>query len=334
MSNRTINHRVPDLQEFFSFAREAETSIVKLGRSAPTTSELDTFSYQYWRAVDELHDRLRILHGKHPMSDRVAQEFVNLTLRCEAAWRSRIKPRGYSGDYRVMELFYELDDPCEQKSHRTASKAPGERLVEGAFSNTHGVRLIYKRAKMLETFLVEQIGKSKRQLKILDVGGGGAKYFRRAAAKVANKAVSYTIFDLDSSLPLFWQHDVCENISKNVRVVSAPVKALLGGGHPEVSSEKFDVILSSGLFDYLEQDVAQQLAGHLFSLLHQGGKLVIANMLDSEPAQAAFFRETLMDWKIVTRSDEQMHNLLPHVKAEKYQRFPDVDLGVIHFTRS
>ena len=333
MSNRAIHHNDPDLRKFFAFARDAELSILKSGRSAPTRDELDTFASEYWLAVDRLRSRLDIMSIDQPTTDPVVQEFLDLTLRCEAAWRSRIKPRGDAGDYRLMELFYELENTDEAKPLGTEPRAPGQRLVEAAFARTHGIRLIKKRAKLLEAFLAGQIAKSERPLNILDFGGGGARYFRRALAQVNNTRVRYTIFDQDASLPEFWRRDVPKSVSSKVRVISAPVKALLEGEHPGVSSQKFDIVLSSGLFDYLEQDVAQALASRLFALLRPEGKLVIANILDSEPARAAFFRDTLMDWKIVTRSDAQMQALVPQVNAEKYKRFSDVDLGIVTFTK-
>ena len=89
--------------------------------------------------------------------------------------------------------------------------------------------------------------------------------------------------------------------------------------------------MSSGLFDYLDQGTASQLAAHLFSMLRKPGALVIANMLNSEPGQAAFFRETIMDWHIVKRTDDEMRGLVPSVEPEGYDRFPDVDLGVVYF---
>jgi hypothetical protein len=38
-----------------------------------------------------------------------------------------------------------------------------------------------------------------------------------------------------------------------------------------------------------------------------------------------------MDWKIVTRSDEEMHDLVPTVRASDYQRISEFDLGIVHF---
>ena len=328
-----IDDNVSELKDFLRFSRDLEISIVKSGRSAPTQHEAEDYTVRYWQAVDSLHDRLGGFASEDPSSDPEVRMFLELTLRCEAAWRSRIKPRGYSGDFRLMELFYELEKPFEQNGARSQSKSPGERLIEAAFSRTRGIRLIQKRARVLEAFLLERIGKSAARLRILDVGGGGARYFRRAAGKIGSKVPSYTIIDQDPSLPVFWSNDVPKDIAKNVSVVSASIKMLLNRELSELQKERFDIIMSSGLFDYLEQNIACKLASCLYRLLAEGGTLVIANMLDSEPSQATFFRETLMNWKIVKRTDAEMQGLVSLVEPQSYQRFPDVDLGIAYFSK-
>lgn len=333
MSNRVIRQIDPELKSFFAFAKQTELSIIKSGRSEPTNEEIEFFASAYWQAVDRLRRRLLDLGVDQPATDPVVQKFLELTLRCEAAWRSRIKPRGYSGDYRLMELLYELGRNDEAETHSTESMSPGQKLVEAAFAKAHGIRLVQRRARLLEAYLVGRIAQSQSPIKILDVGGGGAPYFRRALVRVNNKCISYTIIDQDASLPNFWQKKFPKYVSKKVRVVVSPLRKLLQGGHPELVCQRFDLILSAGLFDHIEQDNAQALANHLFALLRTDGRLLITNMLDSEPPRAAFFRETLMDWKIVKRSDAQMQALIPTVNAEKYQRFTDVDLGVVTYTR-
>lgn len=321
-----------DLTDFLCFARAAETAIIKSGRSTPTPGETRRFSERYWRAVELLHDRYGAMPADWATSESDVQAFVDLTLRCEPGWRSRYKPHGYPGDYRLMELFYALEEPMRTERNASKAKPPGEQLVEAAFAAAHGVRLIQKRARILEKILLERMVRNSGRLSVLDVGGGGAKYYRRAAARTAYRPLSYTILDHDPSLPLFWKQDIDADVARNVSVISAPVKVLMNGGHPQLAAGTYDMILSSGLFDYLEQDEARKLAARLFSLLRHGGTLVIANILDSEPAQAAFFRETLLDWKLVGKTDEEMQHLLP-IRAKKYERVAEVDLGIVWFLK-
>ncbi len=99
MSNRFIYLSDPDLSHFFAFAKETELSIIKSGRSTPTTNELETFASKYWQAVDRLRSRLKDLSVDQPLTDPVVQQFLDLTLRCEAAWRSRIKPSGFKPEF-------------------------------------------------------------------------------------------------------------------------------------------------------------------------------------------------------------------------------------------
>ena len=69
----------------------------------------------------------------------------------------------------------------------------------------------------------------------------------------------------------------------------------------------FDLVYSTGLYDYLKQKTAQKLSYHLFSMLKSGGKLVIANFLPT--IDDIGYMEACMDWFLVYRDRHDMMGL-------------------------
>ena len=61
-----------------------------------------------------------------------------------------------------------------------------------------------------------------------------------------------------------------------VETVHASVRRLLTN-HLELG--EFDLVYSTGLFDYLRQPIGQRLVGNLFRMLRPGGRLLVANFL-------------------------------------------------------
>jgi predicted SAM-dependent methyltransferase len=71
-----------------------------------------------------------------------------------------------------------------------------------------------------------------------------------------------------------------------------------------LSLSEFDLIYSTGLFDYLNVQAARRLAFVLFQLLRPGGKLLIANFLPGIPAVG--YMESYMDWHLIYRTRSEM----------------------------
>jgi hypothetical protein len=70
----------------------------------------------------------------------------------------------------------------------------------------------------------------------------------------------------------------------------------------------------TGLYDYLNDQIAKRLTKILFNKLRPGGTLLVANFHKSMPD--AGFMDTLMDWNLIYRDEEDMLSLcadIPHI---------------------
>jgi hypothetical protein len=74
---------------------------------------------------------------------------------------------------------------------------------------------------------------------------------------------------------------------------------------------QFDLVYTTGLFDYLNQSTGQHLVTTLFRMLRPGGKLVVANFLPG--IRDVGFMETYMDWNLIYRNRQSMVDLTAQI---------------------
>ncbi|MCB9890406.1 MAG: class I SAM-dependent methyltransferase [Planctomycetes bacterium] len=81
---------------------------------------------------------------------------------------------------------------------------------------------------------------------------------------------------------------------------------------------RFDLVYSSGLYDYLEARFARRLTRALFERLAPGGRLVLCNFV---PALTdAGFMESFMGWDLVYRSEQELADLAVEIDPESIAR--------------
>jgi hypothetical protein len=115
-----------------------------------------------------------------------------------------------------------------------------------------------------------------------------------------------------------------------VNVVCAPIKAIVSRG----IAQQYDLIVSLGLFDYLDQATARKLSDNLFRAVAPGGELIIANILASELPESWFFRERMMDWHLISRSADELTDLAADIECSVAIELEEDDaLGVLRMGR-
>ena len=86
-----------------------------------------------------------------------------------------------------------------------------------------------------------------------------------------------------------------------VEAVQATARQVVTG---RIEPGQFDLVYSTGLFDYVPQQAAQRLTWRLFQLLRPRGRLLVANFLPGIPDLG--YMESFMDWKLLYRTRREM----------------------------
>lgn len=209
------------------------------------------------------------------------------------------KPRGYSGDAALLDLIYGREEywpapeatPLGQRifNYTTAAPAPeGVRARRGFVAG-----------------LIDRLAEKHAYPHILSVAAGHLREVALCGAVKRRRLGRYVA--LDSDVESLREVERCYG-SFGVQTVHASVRRLLTN-HLELG--EFDLVYSTGLFDYLRQPVGQRLVGNLFRMLRPGGRLLVANFMPG--IRDVGYMEVYMDWQLIYRTRQEMVDLTAEI---------------------
>ncbi len=209
------------------------------------------------------------------------------------------KPRGYAGDYQMMNYMYD-NEVFDSQSNM------GKLLNYFLFSNP-AANAVRNRAKIVQG-LVQQQAALKEELSLASIACGPAREVAGTMKLLVEnsrlKKVTWTLFDQDDEA----LGNAKQNLPKDRRLVpkfiTAGVRDLL---KKTVDLGPQDIIYSLGLFDYLEDKVAITVINRLYEFLNEGGLMLIGNFHTSNPSRALI--EGAMKWFLIHRTEEEQLEL-------------------------
>jgi hypothetical protein len=232
--------------------------------------------------------------------------------------RAFTKPRGYAGDAVLMDLIYGAPP-----AGRDLSPLGG--MLYGYEFDTPGFQSVRTRRAVLARE-IDDVAAERREARVLSIACGHMREIEWSRA-VRERSVAITAVDQDrESLDVIDQqygmYGVC--------TVPGSVSDVL---RRSLRFREMDLVYASGLYDYLEQDIARALTTALFRMLSPGGRLFIANFTPS--TRDAAFMEAVMDWRLVYRTEEEMRLLASGITGSELagiHQFSD-DNGHITYLR-
>lgn len=230
--------------------------------------------------------------------------------------------RGYQGDAELLDIIYGGD-------YKGFSADPVSALGAAVFSHT--IRCQAPTAvRERRTYLASQIDRQCARLAsshILSVACGHMRELE------LSKSVQSRAFGRFAGLD---QDPVTVNFVQNtwgqlgVECKRESVKGLLTDDSP---TESFDYIYSAGLYDYLEEPVAQGLTRKLFRMLRPRGRLLIGNYTPNTVDVG--YMEAYMGWNLLYRDASAMQNLAAMIPASSIgnrEVFSDTTGAVIYLS--
>lgn len=220
--------------------------------------------------------------------------------------RSFRKPRGYAGDAVLIDYIYSSD--CRLSEAESVSEI-GRRIFEYN-RETPACKAVRARRDVVRD-AIDRLCERVSRPSILSVACGHLREAWMAQAIRAGRAGRFIGLDQDQlSLEVVRQ----ELGPVGVVPVCDSIKALFRGA---LANETFDLIYSTGLYDYLDDRLASKLTERLYHMLNPGGKLIVANFLPG--IEGAGYMEAFMDWKLIYRTREQMLSMAASLPADSVQ---------------
>ena len=303
--------------EFKGWIEALDSKVNKLEKSSFNTTKRDLDEYE--EAIAHYVSKYLMLNI-HNFSKALGLSLAGLSedqiKKCYDFLRSKVghifykspygsrafnKPRGYAGDFEMMNNVYFN----ELRGDNLFSKC-----VQRFFTDNPAGKAVRNRALYLNQKINQSLCQNKKS-KILGVASGPAreiqKFFADDPAGAARCEIH--LLDQDTEALKFSQKEIFDisrskGVKPNVHFHNLAIKNIITEGLP---FDNFDLIYSSGLFDYFTDPVAQFAAKQLYKGLAEKGELVIGNFGSNNPAQ--FVMEALGDWYLIYRDEKKLTDL-------------------------
>ncbi len=253
-------------------------------------------------AVDSLFRGLRSIRSVVPKSQwqemiQTGREHPLCGLLHQDPFTSRAfhKPRGYAGDAVMMDYIYGR----EERWPRPQATALGQSIFNYTSGAPASAGVRERRCFIAD--LLDDLGRQRADQHVLAVAAGHLREAGLSSAIRRGRFERFLAMDADAeSLEVI----AADYGAYGVEPVAANVRRLLTG---RLELGTFDLIYTTGLYDYLADSTARRLTANLFQALRPGGRLVVANFLPQ--IRDVGYMEMYMDWHLIYRSRGDMLTL-------------------------
>jgi SAM-dependent methyltransferase len=221
-------------------------------------------------------------------------------------FRAFSKPRGYAGDADMMDFIYGREEQWQAPPASPLGAAIFDYTTAAPASEGVRARRAYIAAH------IDRLAEETHRPNILSIAAGHLREAGLSAAVRRRKVGKLVALDAD---PLS-SAEVEQSYGRlGVETVTASFRRLLVD---EPREKEFDLVYSTGLFDYLSQRAARRLVMSMFGMLKPGGSLLIANFLPG--IRDVGYMEVFMDWDLVYRDRRAMVDLTMDIPEEMVER--------------
>jgi SAM-dependent methyltransferase len=218
-------------------------------------------------------------------------------MRSRFVERAYFKPRGYAGDYLLMEMIY-----------RGRPNGDGKlgRLVDGYCLNTTASKSVRGRRELLGrelTALCWPFLTQSRPVRIMNLACGPSReLFDFIEGCDASDLVEALCLDIDTEALAYTRNQVDPgNHRASIRLMNENiVKWALGRNRQAIETQ--DIIYSAGLTDYFDDRLFEALIRRCHEHLKPGGVMLIGNFAPHNPER--MFMDHIMQWKLNYRDKD------------------------------
>ena len=274
-------------------------------------TEWGRFQSQFNQEINGIFRDLMIFEKKNLArgnEDRVyklkrlfVRHFRNDFVRGRYLERSLKKPLGYAGDYRIIDDIYQNDPQSEGF----------DRLYDNYFQMSAICVAVRNRKEDFKEIILNAVrGAKTGQIKIMDLASGPCRDVVEVldSPLLQGRKITFDCYENDERA-VEYSRTLLRN-DRRVRFVKQNVVRL--ALKKEIKTdvpESYNLIYSSGLFDYLDYRVSVRLVSNLKRLLQPGGLLAISDVRDKFSNPSIYFMEWVADWNLIYRDDDNFKQI-------------------------
>ena len=212
------------------------------------------------------------------------------------------KPFGYSGDFKIIDDIY-------QNQVRTTGF---DGLWDSWFQQLAASNAVRERKEDFKEIILSFIKERGNQnIRIMNLGSGPAREIKELLEADSEKLFSKTTFDCyDFDIrAINYAKELMNNASNVNFFQKSAVRIALKKNIKNEIPWSYDLIYSTGLFDYLDERVAVRLVNNLKKLLKQDGIMAISNFRDKYSNSSSMWMEWIGEWYLIYRTEAEFKQI-------------------------
>jgi len=233
-------------------------------------------------------------------------------------FRAYSKPRGYAGDAVMMDFIYGREE------HWSPPAAPPLGSLVFDFTTSAPASEGVRARRAFIAARIDRLAERKRRPHILAIASGHLREVNLSSAARRSRVGRYVALDAD----VLSLKEVERCYSQfGIETVPASFRELLSR---RLRLGQFDMVYSTGLFDYLKQTTGRRLVSSMFRSLRPGGRLLVANFLPG--VRDVGYMEAFMDWNLVYRTRQEMIDLtsdIPEAELRYVRLFAEEQQNIL-----
>ena len=269
-------------------------------KGGPDSSEYQEFTDWLKTIINELQKGILTKEDLQLLRNEMGEALSILTLQGFVF----NKPHGYPGDYEIIEKIY--------LGH--TSNDPELRKWDLFFQLQKAPIAVRNRKKYFSDLLnsLDSLNSNTPGKRVLNIASGPGRDLFDFFSLKKDSRMFFDNVEFDP-LAISYAKNLCKDFLKNIEFLHT-------NAFDFTTKNKYRLIWSAGLFDYLNDKKFIFLLNHLSPLLEDDGEMVVGNFSSTNPTQA--YMEAIGDWRLIHRTPEQL------VSLAKACNFKDSDIRI------
>jgi extracellular factor (EF) 3-hydroxypalmitic acid methyl ester biosynthesis protein len=309
--------RVPSIPEYQNATLRKKIKLY-FKRALEIEKNLEEKPEEWGKFQGEFNKELNSIFGEIMQFEQknIAKGFEDKVLKLEDLFVKRIrnafrkgifgewslrKPLGYPGDFKIIDDIY-------QNNPTTTGYA---RLFDNYFQTTAICVAVRNRKEDFKKIIVNFANsKAGQKLRVMDIACGSCRGLSEVlnSGQLVNKDIIFDCYDNE-----FFALEYARNLLGNPPNVNLFKEDILNfvirKKDSNIFKNRYNLIYSTGLFDYLNNRICTRLIRNLREVLEKDGMMVIANVRDKYSNPTVHCMEWATDWKLIYRTDDEFKSV-------------------------
>jgi chemotaxis methyl-accepting protein methylase len=303
MSFTNASNIFPEVKKFCEMVQKIKPYLSKFPNRWPKFQEIfdstvNQVVLEFQRIEEDIANKSKLNRIKKLFCDKYRRYFLHGEL---VKW-SFEKPFGYPGDFKIIDKIYQ----------NNPSTTGLDRLYDNHFLKLTASCATRERKEDFKQELFKFIkNQEDNETRIMNLGCGSAREIKELIEENPLKLflkVTFDCYDFDNRAINY-----AKRLLKNISNINFFEKhALRLAFSKDIEKEicwKYDLIYSTGLFDYLDERLATKLVSNLRKILKDGGMMKISNYRERSNNDSAYLMEWVCEWYLIYRTEDEFRRI-------------------------